>query len=126
MTHVLWVGLGGFVGAVLRYLLSLWAHRLHGGDFPAGTLLVNVLGCLAIGALAAWVEGGGVPPETSLFLGVGLLGALTTFSTFGFETVELVLHGEPGMALLNVGLNVAVGLTAVVAGAAAYRWLGTA
>lgn len=114
--HLVWVGMGGFVGAVLRYLTSLWAHRLVTGPFPVGTLLVNVVGCLCIGVLMTRIDQGHFAPETRLFLTAGLLGALTTFSTFGYETFDLLRDGMPGLAAANVALNVLVGLVAV--------WLG--
>lgn len=121
MVTVIWVGLGGMVGALLRYGIGLGVRALHGGAFPAATLLVNVLGCLAIG----WALGsGGGEPRVGeglrAFAVVGLLGAFTTFSTFGVETVHLLQSGRIGAALASVGLNLGLGLLAVGVGA----WLG--
>ena len=120
MLRLLAVGVGGFIGAVARYLLSGLAHRLWSTAFPIGTLTVNVLGCLVIGVLTVLVEGDYLTsPTVRLLLMVGLLGALTTFSTFGYETVECMAEGQYGLAALNVAANVTLGLGAVVLGRAA-------
>ena len=121
MIELLWVGLGGFVGAILRYSLSAWAHRMHDGDFPVGTLLVNVLGCFAIGALMALLDRGMGSEELRLFAAAGLLGALTTFSTFGYETLELLRNGSMGLALGNILANASIGLLAVWLGSVLFR-----
>jgi CrcB protein len=112
---VLWVGFGGFLGAVLRYALGQVAARL-GGGWPLGTLLVNVLGCLAGGLLLFAIEQEAVSPRARAFLGVGVLGALTTFSTFGVETLVLARASGMGAALGNVALHLALGLGGVAAG----------
>jgi CrcB protein len=115
---LLLVGVGGFVGAVLRYWIGGYVQALSGSvTFPYGTLAVNVLGCLVIGFLAEMVETGGlVSPELRSLVLVGLLGALTTFSTFSHETWNLIRGGQTGMALWNVGGNVGFSLLAA--------WLG--
>lgn len=115
MRYVLWVGVGGFLGATLRYALSMAAARL-GGAWPLGTLLVNVLGCLAGGVLLFAVEQQALSPRARAFLGVGLLGALTTFSTFGVETLVLARSSGMGAALGNVALQLVLGLGGVAAG----------
>lgn len=119
MLELVAIGAGGFLGAIARYLLCLGAKRLHAGPFPLGTFAVNVLGCLAIGALLAAVEG---RPRFDLhgkpFLVVGLLGSFTTFSTFGHETVELVKTGNWRLGLAYFAGNLVLGLLAVLAG----RW----
>lgn len=115
---VLWVGLGGFVGAVLRYGVSHVVQGWAGERFPAGTLVVNVLGCLAIGLLLGVAgRSSELPESVRLLVVVGLLGSFTTFSTFGKETVDLVAQGAPGRALLVVLGNLALGLPAVWLGA---------
>jgi CrcB protein len=116
------VGLGGFVGAVLRYALSSFAQDRYGGGFPLGTLCVNVIGCFLAGAL--WTFFGDrelLAPNTRLFLGIGLLGSLTTFSAFGVETVGLARDGELPLALLSVAGNVVLGVAAVLLGHGAMR-----
>ncbi len=117
MTNILIVGLGGFIGAVARYCISTVVHRLSGHSFPYGTLTVNVLGCLLVGVLIATGEGRtGLHPNIKLFLTIGALGAFTTFSTFGHETVSLLRNGNLMAVLLNVSCNLVLGLGAV--------WLG--
>lgn len=125
---LLWVGAGGFLGAILRYLLGGWVQRLTpAASFPTGTLAVNVLGCLAIGLVAGLVEmRHGLGPGVRLFLLVGLLGGFTTFSSFACETLDLARTGGAGtlgLALANVGLQVVLGLAAAWAGLALTRLL---
>ena len=121
MIELLLVGAGGFVGAVTRYLVSGWRLRRFGAGFPYGTLAVNVVGCLLIGAAMVLIDGGRLGPRGRLFWTIGLLGALTTFSTFGYETLERVRDGNWLAAAGNVLLNVALALAAVVAGRAAMQ-----
>ena len=117
---LLWVGLGGFAGAILRYLVSGWAQNASGSaGFPYGTLAVNVLGCLAIGVLSWLADTRGLlSAESRLLIMVGVLGAFTTFSTFGNETLNLLRDGEVLAASLNVTANVVLCLAAVWAGRA--------
>jgi CrcB protein len=117
VARALLVAAGGLIGSLARYALTGAVHRFYGGTFPAGTLAVNALGCLAIG----WVMGAAEErqifgPAARVFLVPGLLGGLTTFSAFGYETLQLLRHGSASAALLNVALNVGVGLGAA--------WLG--
>lgn len=116
------VGAGGFVGAALRYLVGAVVHHLWPGPFPAGTFLINVTGCFAIGFLAVLaVERLGLGPDARLFWIAGVLGGYTTFSTFGYETIALARDGSYGFAAINVIGQVALGLLAVWAGAGAAR-----
>ncbi|HEU5179805.1 MAG TPA: fluoride efflux transporter CrcB [Candidatus Polarisedimenticolia bacterium] len=114
------VGAGGFVGAILRYVISGWVQRLPFGEtFPTGTLVVNVTGCLAIGVLSELAEARGVlTPEIRALLVVGVLGAYTTFSAFANESLNLFRDREAGLALLNVALSLGSCFIAVWAG----RW----
>ena len=124
MMKLLVVGLGGFCGAIARYTLSGLAHRLTGATFPVGTLMVNLLGCLAIGVLMALVEDRQwLSAEMRLFLIIGLLGSMTTFSTMGHETVELLRDGSYLLSVANVLANVLLGIGAVIAGRAAAKIL---
>ena len=118
MERVFLVGLGGFVGTVLRYVLGGWATRLrNGAAFPVETLLVNVLGCLAIGALAALSEARGVLSGTTrAFLFIGVLGGFTTYSSFGYETFQLLREGQAAAAALSVAMQLVLGIGAVWAG----------
>ncbi len=109
--------LGGALGTGLRYGLAGLSQRLSPGTFPVGTLTVNVLGCLAIGLLAAWFSvsqaGADIREEVQLALLVGVLGGFTTFSSFGLETLRLMHGGQTGQALLYVFLSNGLGLLAV-------------
>jgi CrcB protein len=118
LTRVWLVGIGGFVGSVLRYWLSGLAQDLARGSlFPWGTLAVNLLGCIAIGVLAQLAEArGAFTAETRLLVAAGLLGGFTTFSAFGNETLNLLRDAERGLALANVLANVILGLAGVQLG----------
>lgn len=126
MVKLLFIGAGGAVGAVLRYVLSGWCQRLADTTFPIGTLGVNVLGCLLIGALTAMFTGPIiVREEYRAALLIGLLGGLTTFSTYGWETLALASEGWFSRALANVLVTNALALTAVWVGyRAAQRIVG--
>ena len=108
------VALGGSLGAVSRYLLGLLARAWWGESFHHGTLLVNVLGCLIIGILAG-VGLKHVSLPLQQFAIIGVLGSLTTFSTFGHDTLEL-FQRQPLLALGNIGANVIAGLASVALG----------
>jgi len=124
LARLLAIGCGGFLGAVLRYLVTVGVARRQGGVLPLGTLSCNVAGCLLIGVLVAVAEEReGLGEGAQLFLRVGLLGAFTTFSTFGLETVDLLRDGEWGAALLTVLGNLLLGLLAVAGGLALGRWV---
>lgn len=110
---ILLVAVGGALGALARYGLSGWVQGSRIG-FPTGTLVVNLLGCLIMGMLARWIDRGIAGPELRLALGIGLLGALTTFSTFSLDALRLWQHHSPGSALLYVAVSV-VGCLALVA-----------
>jgi len=128
MARVLLVGLGGFLGTVVRYTLGGAIVRLKGtATFPYETLVVNVLGCLAIGFLASLAETRGLFSSTTrAFLFIGLLGGFTTFSSFGYETVQLLRDGQANSAAWSVVSQVLLGLGAVWAGQLAARALGGA
>ena len=118
MVKVLLVGAGGFLGSVLRYLVSGAAQSFAGSPaFPYGTLAVNVVGCFAIGFLSELAETrGAFGADTRIFLVTGILGGFTTFSAFGNETMNLLRDGEFLLGGLNVGLQVGLGLIAVWGG----------
>ncbi|MBG0788244.1 MAG: fluoride efflux transporter CrcB [Anaerolineaceae bacterium] len=115
MQKVLIIGLGGFAGAVLRYSLSGFVQNAtQNGSFPYSTLVINLLGCVIMGALSELVESFGFfSAEIRSFLFIGLLGAFTTFSTFGNESVNLLREGNHLLSFLNIGLHILLGLGAI-------------
>lgn len=119
---VLLVLVGGALGAPLRYLADLFVQSRHDSVFPWGTFAVNVAGSLVLGATAGAVATAGGPAWVLTLVGTGFCGALTTFSTFGFETVRLVEDGSLLEAGLNVTASLVVGMAACVAG----WWLAAA
>lgn len=118
MNSLLFVAMGGAVGAVLRYGISSGIYSWFGRSFPYGTLAVNVLGSFAIGLLSILlIEKFEIPHEIRLGLVVGVLGALTTFSTFSWDTLDLMQQGMMQKAFVNVLLNVVVCIGAAWMGA---------
>jgi fluoride exporter len=115
---LLLVGTGGFIGSVLRYLLSSYVQQLSKGlQFPLGTLAVNVVGCVLVGFLTELADQRNlISDETRGFLIVGILGGFTTFSAFGNETMNLLRSGEPWLAFGNILGHMTLGLFSV--------WLG--
>ncbi len=120
LLKILAVGSGGFIGATSRYLLAGGIQNyFSASSFPYGTAFVNILGCLLIGLLAGLFEvKQWINPELRLFLFVGILGGFTTFSTFINESFMLLERGDIVLSILNVGLQVMLGLLFV--------WLGFA
>jgi fluoride exporter len=117
MYQYLAVGIGGCLGSIARYWLSGAVYRYTSGTFPYGTLAVNLLGCFLLGGIMGLVEYRQLfAPNTRLFLTMGFMGGLTTFSTFGNETFALLRDHQYASALGNVAANVVVGLVAVAAG----------
>ncbi|MBN1369385.1 MAG: fluoride efflux transporter CrcB [Dehalococcoidaceae bacterium] len=125
MLILIMVGAGGFVGAVLRYLVSGWAQNLSGSNgFPWGTLAVNLIGCLAIGLLMGITESRQwFGPESRALVFIGLLGGFTTFSTFSYETYSLFRGGEVLAAGANIMLQVIPGIGCVGLGYIIGRWI---
>lgn len=109
------VAAGGAVGAPVRYLTDLFVQSRHTSQVPWGTFTVNVIGSLLLGLVAGGVSAG-APGWLLTLLGTGLCGALTTFSTFGYETVRLVEEDAIVQAALYVAASLAVGLAACAAG----------
>ena len=118
MTKLLFIALGGAVGATARYLVAGWGQNLTAGSFPLSTLIMYLTGCHLIGWLASVLAGPVlVREEFRMALLVGFLGSFTTFSTFGFETGNLLSDGEWAQAAWNLGLSNGLGLVAIFAGA---------
>ncbi|WP_243708834.1 CrcB family protein [Actinomadura sp. GC306] len=114
MSAVLLVAAGAAVGAPLRYLVDRVVQARHNGPFPWGTLTVNVAGSGLLGLLAALPAGQGL----TALAGFGFCGALTTYSTFGYETLRLVEDGVRLQAVLNAGISITAGLGAAYCGMA--------
>lgn len=121
MRSGLWVlaGLGGGLGSLLRYLLARWAGQRFAGAFPWGTLTANCIGALLLGALAGY----GPPEMWSVLLGTGVMGGLTTFSTWMLETVRLFEEGEHRAAWINMLAPLPIGIVLFAAGMAMGRLL---
>jgi CrcB protein len=122
--NVLLVAVGGAIGTVLRYLAGVWIMTHLGPGFPWGTFFVNVSGSFLIGVFLVLTEGGVLPAETRLFLAVGVLGGYTTFSTFSYETLQLLASGGLGPALLNALGQLLAGFIAVYLGVILARGIG--
>jgi CrcB protein len=116
---------GAMVGAPLRYLTDRAVQARHATGFPWGTFAVNVTGSLVLGTLTGAVAAGAAGSHLQLLLGTGLCGALTTYSTFSYETLRLAQDGARPLAVANAVASVAAGLGAVFVGVTVARalWL---
>ena len=115
MINCVMVGIGGFIGSVCRYLIGLLPIEASGG-FPVKTLSINVIGAFLIGLIAAWtMKDKGVNPQIVLMLKAGVCGGFTTFSTFAFESSELIRGGHPATAVAYILASVILGVCATVA-----------
>jgi fluoride exporter len=126
--RLLLVCAGGALGSGARYLVATWAARAYGASFPRGTLIVNVTGSLLLGIIMG-VAGARdlLSPEARLFLGTGIMGGYTTYSSFNYETLALAERGSVALAAANVTLTLvgcfAGGALGLVAGRALSAWL---
>lgn len=118
-----WVFLGGGIGSALRYGVGRAALALVGPGFPAGTLAVNVVGCIVMGVVAEWLGLRDVGADTpaKLFLATGLIGGFTTFSAFALDAAVLWGRGASGLAALYVLASVVLSIAGLVAGMALAR-----
>ena len=106
MSTLIIIGCGGFFGAISRYLVSELVYTIFGAGMPYGTLTVNIIGSFLLGIMAQLALAGNFLTTTATsFIGIGFLGAFTTFSTFSVQTLELLESGSPLKALLNILLN---------------------
>jgi CrcB protein len=121
MKDLLWVGLGGFLGANARYLFGLWIAAHVGTSFPYGTFVINVSGSFVLGIMMGLLDAHVLAPAVRLSLAIGFIGAYTTFSTFTYETLRLIEDGSLLLATANVLGSVVFGMLAAVAGLAAGR-----
>lgn len=121
MRQLLIIGLGSFIGGILRYLASSSIQTNVFSSFPYGTFFVNVTGCFFIGLVFGWSERVNLAPEWRLFLATGLLGGFTTFSTFSNETFGLLRDGQFGYASLYIFGSIGLGLVATLVGYSALK-----
>lgn len=102
MLKLLFIGLGGAIGTILRYLFSNIDYRFSGGVFPVSTLVINLIGSLIIGFLWGWFDRLTISPTLRMFIFMGIIGGFTTFSTFSLENFNLLRDGEVKIALINI------------------------
>lgn len=115
MINCIMVGIGGFLGSVCRYLIGLLPVDA-GSDFPIKTLAINVVGSFCIGLIAALAaKNEGVNPHMVLMLKVGVCGGFTTFSTFAYESTELIKSGHTLTAFLYICVSILLGVAAIFA-----------
>jgi fluoride exporter len=116
MIHILYIGIGGFLGTICRYLISRFLNNML-PSFPLGTLAVNVFGSFLLGfVIYSTLFGKNIPAEMRDLLVIGFIGAFTTMSTFSYESFRLLELSEIMYSILNIILNVALSLIAVYLG----------
>ncbi len=123
MQRFLWICLGGALGSGARYLVAGWAQRWLGATFPFGTLTVNLAGSFLLGCLMHVGLSTGMSPSLRLALTTGAMGGFTTYSTFSYETFQLLQEGAWALAALNIGVTVVACLVASFLGLMAGRLL---
>lgn len=116
MLKIFYIGLGGAIGSIARYLVGGFAANFFKGIFPWGTLTVNLLGSLIVGFLWGLSETVVISQNIRFFLFVGILGGFTTFSAFSLENFNLLRNGEYWIAGLNIFLSIFLGIALVFAG----------
>src|SRR2546423_9072801 len=122
VTPYLIVGLGGFVGANARYVVGQWAAQKWGATLPYGTFIINVTGSFILGLFATLTLSLGWNPNWRLLIAIGFVGAYTTFSTFEYETLQLIVNGARYReAMVNLAGSVVVGFAAAWVGVIAGR-----
>jgi CrcB protein len=122
--RILLIGLGGAIGTVLRYAVSILAARWLGTEFPYGTLIVNLAGAFVIGLVQEiGVESVLMPDTARLFLATGMMGGLTTYSTFSYETVRLMEANAWHQAWVNIFVTTVISLSLCFLGIAVGRLL---
>ena len=114
INSILFVALGGSIGAVLRYVIAHFTQSMASTPFPVGTLTVNILGCALIGLLAAFLLGSNPQHKEvlRLLLMIGILGGFTTFSSFALDALKMFQDGKLGFAMLYILLSNVLGIIA--------------
>ena len=120
-TNIAVVGVGGMIGSVLRYLVALWTQSRGWVAFPWATLIVNVVGCFLITFILTIAAAVTIRANVRLFLTTGIMGGLTTYSTFDYETTKFFQDGAPLSAFANIGLTLVVCFAAGLLGIALAR-----
>lgn len=115
------VGIGGFIGSILRFSISEWLEKVTATTFPLGTLCVNILGSFFIGFLFLYFQQSNFSIYQKSLLMTGLLGALTTFSTFSLETIQFIQDEFYVKAFSNIFLNVVLSIVATFLGMSVFR-----
>ncbi len=119
MKDALWVSLGAILGANLRYGISRFVGNLFPHPFPLGTLIINISGSFLLGVFFEWARGHfGIDPRLRLLVAVGFCGGYTTFSSYAWESIDLLRMGRPGLFALNFLGNNVLALLGVMAGIA--------
>jgi CrcB protein len=117
LKQLLFIGAGGFLGSISRFLVGRYVQHIFLAAFPYGTFIVNILGCLLLGILFGIFEKGGLTsPEWKMFLVVGFCGGFTTFSTFSMDNLSLLRDGDYFYFFIYAGLSVILGLAATFSG----------
>ncbi len=124
MVQIIWIAIAGAMGAVCRWGISRAGYALLGGGFAWGTLIANAVGCFLLGFLMHFgLISDRLSAEARTAVAVGFLGALTTFSTFSYETIGYIEDGVWTLAIANIGANLFIGLGATLAGLVLARTL---
>ncbi len=121
---LLYIGAGGFFGAISRFFIANTVQKFFNSFFPIGTLSVNILGSFIIG-FAIMYFNQIVAPEYKAFVITGFLGALTTFSTFSLENVNMIQNGDYKQVVLNIFLNVVLAISATISAMIIFRKIYT-
>ena len=116
MKLILMIGIGGFIGTIFRYIISIGIQNKFLSSYHFGTFTVNIIGCFLIGIIYALSDRGNISVEWRLFIATGILGGFTTFSSFSNETVSMLRDAQYGFALLYVLSSVTIGILATFAG----------
>lgn len=121
MEKILFIAIGGCLGAISRYAITALSIKLFSDRFPLGTLFVNLIGCFLIGLIfALGTEKNFINPSFRLFFVTGFLGALTTFSTYGIESINFARNGMTSISIINIAANNIGGFSLILIG----LWLG--
>ena len=115
MQKIIYVGIGGCIGASIRYLITMQSSKLFNSNIPLGTLIANVLGGFLIGVIMEIsMSTELISPNLKLFLTTGIMGGLTTFSTFSYETISLMTDRNYLLGFGNIFLNLGLSLGGVI------------